>query len=316
MSDQALPVLLNPAAGSGAAVRIRERLEAELRSRAIAFTLTVTESEGHLRRLTRKLATENEVLAGAGGDSTFLIMVDEIMAAGARPRLGLIGIGSSNDIPREFGIETLDKACLALAGGNVRSVDVGFVEDGEKPGPRHYFLGQANIGIGAAVNLYVAGLAGRGRRLARRQTLAGFLGILKAYRSGQIPLQLAIDSAQGSGRGSYVAAVFANNRFWATGRIIAPDARPDDGALDACLIGACSIRRLARVNALAKSGRHGARPEVEMLRSVEFQVSSDKPFLVQTDGEIIRAAGRPAHFTRARIGLVPAALKIFAPGRP
>jgi diacylglycerol kinase (ATP) len=309
--ERALPILLNPSAGSGLASRQRERLEAELRRQGIAYALTITTSEDHLRQSTRALAAGNGALAGAGGDSTFLIMLDEIMAMGAKTRLGLIGLGSSNDVPREFAIETLEKACAALGAGRIRAVDVGFVQ--AESGSKRHFLGQANIGLGAAVNRYVAGLAERGRRLARQQTLAGFIGIIEAYRTGKIPASLSIESTSGLVRGSYIAAVFANTRFWATGRIIAPSARPDDGILDACLIGACGIRRLARINSAAKRGGHIRLREITMLRSAEFRVAAETPFPVQTDGEILKEDGRTALFRAVSIGVLPAALEIFAP---
>jgi diacylglycerol kinase family enzyme len=311
MTGRPLSILLNPAAGAGRAGRERERLEAELKRQGVAYELTITESESHLRSLTRSLAAGRDRLAGAGGDSTLLIMLDEIMAAAARPRLGLIGIGSSNDIPREFGLDTLERACAALKSGTVRTVDVGVVETGS--GAKRHFLGQANIGLGAEVNRFIAKLANKRPGLARRQTLAGFFGILGAYRSGRVPLELTIEGPGGSARGSYVSAVFANTRFWATGRIIAPQARPDDGLLDACLIGACSVRRLAGIDAAAKKGRHARRPEVTMLRSSEFHVSSPRDFFIQADGEIIPESGGPALGRTALFCILPAALEIFAP---
>jgi diacylglycerol kinase (ATP) len=313
MTGRLLPILLNPSAGAGQAGRARERLEAELKRQGISYSLMITDNETHLRSLTRSLAAEEPLLAGAGGDSTFLVMLDEIMAARTRPRLGLIGIGSSNDIPREFGVQTLERACAALKGGTARTIDVGFVETGT--GAKRHFLGQANIGLGAAVNRYVARLAERGRRLARRQTLAGFLGILDAYRSGRVPLDLTIEGRGESAGGSYVAAIFSNTRFWATGRIIAPEARPDDGALDACLISACSIPRLARVNAAAKTGRHVRLRDVTMLRATEFRVSSPQAFLIQADGEIVAESGQTDSRFRAVIGVRPAALEILVPAR-
>ena len=190
MTGRPLPILLNPAAGSGRAGRTRERLEAELKRQDVSYALTVTDDESHLRSQVRSLAAEGRAMAGAGGDSTFLIMLDEIMAATPRPRLGMIGIGSSNDIPREFGIETLERACAALKSGLYRMVDIGVVETAS--GAKRHFLGQANIGLGAEVNRFMAGLADKRPRLARRQTLAGFIGIIGAYRSGKIPLDLTL----------------------------------------------------------------------------------------------------------------------------
>jgi len=311
MNRTILPILLNPASGSGAGSRRREALEAALGRAGVPYRLIVTENEAHLRRETRRLAEAGGTIVGAGGDSTFAIMANEIMAAGAKVRMGMIGLGSSNDIPRELGAPGLDAACRALAGGRTRRWDVGTVaEDASIVG---YFLGQANIGLGAAVNRYVAAAAARRPALARRQSLAGFLGILQSYRKKLVPLEVRVEAEGFSFSGPLTIAVFANSRFWATGKMIAPQARPDDGILDACLIGPLPIRRLVRINALAKSGRHAGRAEVRLTRAESFVLSSDTPFAVQMDGEIAGGAASPRLFPRLAFGLRRAALEVLVP---
>jgi diacylglycerol kinase family enzyme len=177
-------------------------------------------------------------------------------------------------------------------------VDLGrIVENGVPVG---YFLGQANVGLGAYVNAYVADLAGRKPGLARRQTLAGIFGIRKAYRSGALPWKLLVTSDGGRREGEFSVAVFSNIRFWATGKMINPGARPDDGALDACFIGRASFFRLARINALAGKGRHGRSSEVSFERAPAFTISSETP------------DGRTA-FREVRIDAVPRALEIIVP---
>ena len=207
------------------------------------------------------------------------------MRVGGKAPFGLLGLGSSNDITREFGLEPLERAVAALKLGRTKTVDLGCLKQGSKT--LRYFLGQANIGLGVAVNKYVDGLARRRPWLARRQTLAGTLGITRAYRKQQVPLNLAIQSTEGTIKGSFIVAVFSNTRYWATGKLIAPQAHPDDGRLDVCVIEKCSFLRLARINSLAKTGRHGRAPEVRLLQSAEFTVSSPAGFNIQADGEII-----------------------------
>jgi diacylglycerol kinase (ATP) len=320
MSDARGPItiLLNPSAGAGLARRTQARLEAELKRLGTDYAIIVTQSEDHLRDLTRKLAgagPEGRVLVGAGGDSTFLIMVNEILgrnslAAGPAPILGLVGLGSSNDIPAAFGLNSLETACRVLRDGRVRPVDAGAVLEGGKV--RGYFLGQANVGLGAAVNRYVYDLAERRPGLARRQTLAGAAGIRQAYRSKDIPIQLTIAWDGGAVDGPFTIAVFANTRIWATGRIIAPEADPDDGRLDACLIGPCPMRRLARLYALTKTGAHISEPEVRIVKAREFTLRSEARLDIQTDGEIIE--GRPGGPSRIIVvKALPAALRILAP---
>ncbi len=304
-------VLFNPSAGGGRAMKKKEALEAALTGQGIAHEFTVTESEADLREKAANGARAGRPIVAAGGDSTFHIVVNEIMKAGKRVPLALVGMGSSNDITLEFGLETLDKACRALREARVRRIDLGIIRaDGVAP---IYFLGQSNIGLGAAVNRYVARLAERRRPLARRQTLAGILGILDAYRTKKVPVKLRIASPERTLEGPFVLAVFSNIRFWATGKILNPQAKPDDGRLDACLFEECTFARLVKLNSLVHKGRHGACPEVVLQQSASFEVASDTPFLIQTDGEmLLDLAGRePLALKRVRFEVAPAALDII-----
>jgi diacylglycerol kinase (ATP) len=301
-------VLFNPSAGKGKAVGMKDRVEACLHRHGVLYDLFVTGSEGELKAQAREHALTYATVVGAGGDSTFHLIVNEIVKAGAVARFGMIGVGSSNDIDREFGVDSLEKAGRALKRGRTRRVDLGCIVRGSKT--LRYYLGQANVGLGAQVNGYVDALARRKPALGRRQTLAGVLGIIRSYRSGILPLSLTMDSEAGTVRGEFIAAVFSNIRYWATGKLIAPEARPDDGTLDACLIGMCSFGRLARIARLAGKGRHGKMKEVRFLRSSSFEVSSETPFEVQTDGEIIGGAERPETFERVVFKVLPRALDI------
>ncbi len=308
MTTGTLSVLFNPSAGRGRAFDLRERVESRLRESGIPFDLFVTGSEDELKSLAREHGRRYRTVVGAGGDSTFHIVANELLVSGATARLGMIGVGSSNDIDREFGLDSLDKACVALRAGRTRRIDVGrIVRAGET---LRYFLGQANVGLGVLVNAYVAELSGRRPGLARRQTAAGVLGALRAYRSGRIPFALDVAGGGADVRGRFILAVFGNTRYWATGKMIVPDARPDDGILDACLIGACPFFRLAGIAVLASRGAHGRMKEVSFLRGEGFEVSAAVPFEVQTDGEILGGAGRPDTFEKIRFDVLPEALDI------
>jgi diacylglycerol kinase (ATP) len=311
MPKEKLVILFNPAAGAGRASRNKERLEAELRRQGVSYALTVTESEADLRESTRRLAATERVIAGAGGDSTFLIMAEEILKSGRRTALGMMGMGSSNDIPASFGSDSLEAACRALAEGRPQKIDIGAVEgEGQRLG---YFLGQANIGLGAAVNRYVARLAGRHPRLASRQLLAGFLGVREAYRQRRVPISMRIDGGEaGRAEGSFIAAVFANTPLWATGLRIAPAAKADDGQLDLCLVRACPFRRLLRIYSLARKGHHLARPEVSLRRANKFEVQLEGPAVIQTDGEILKV-GKDLGPQTITLRVLPAALDILLP---
>ena len=311
MPRDRLSILYNPSAGMGRALGRKIKLERLLRHFDIRYDLVMTRNEQHLRELVREHAQTYPAVVGAGGDSTFHIMINELVAAGAEAGFGMLGVGSSNDIPREFGLASLVDACRALRSGRTRRIDLGTVSEGGTL--LSCFLGQANIGLGAYVNRFVADLAGRRPRLARRQLGAGILGIRRAYATGAIPLSFTLDSDAGRREGRFVAAVFSNIRYWATGRIINPGARPDDGLLDCCLIGDCRFARLARIAILARNGRHGSVRGVEFRRAPAFEISAGTPFAVQVDGEILRTADGRSAFPGITIGVMPGGLNLIVP---
>jgi diacylglycerol kinase family enzyme len=307
--EDRIAILFNPSAGRGKALKNRGRLERLLRESKVPFDLMVTTSEENLRALTRECAGRYRALAGAGGDSTFHIMIDEIVRSGAVVDFGLIALGSSNDVTREFDLHSLEKACRALKGGRTKPIDLGAVEhDGEV---LRYFIGQANIGLGSRVNRYVEEISGKSPRLAAFQSLVGTLGIIRSYRRKEVPLPLTIRAGEQKRKGFYVVANFSNIRFWATGRTLSPSARPDDGRLDGCLIGECSFLRLARLAFLARKGRHVGAAEVEFLRAPAFEISSEREFEVQVDGEIIGGCRSPLFFNNILVRAVPRALRLI-----
>lgn len=309
VTKDGIAILLNPSAGQGKSLKKKGRLERLLKAWQVPFELMVTTSEENLRALTRECAGQYRALAGAGGDSTFQIMIEEIVRSGAEVDFGLIALGSSNDVAREFDLHSLEKACLALKRGRTRPIDVGTVENGGEI--LKCFIGQANIGLGVYVNRYVQEFSGRKPHLAAFQSLAGTLGIIRSYRSKAVPIWLSVRTEEQKKDGSYVVANFSNIRFWASGKTLNPSARPDDGQLDGCLIRKCSFLRLARLACLARRGKHVGAPEVEFLRAPMYEISAEQGFEVQADGEIIGGSRTPGLFKNVLIRTKSRALRLI-----
>ncbi|MGB6338430.1 MAG: acylglycerol kinase family protein, partial [Candidatus Aminicenantaceae bacterium] len=102
MHEDKAAILFNPSAGRGKALKKKNRLEELLKKHDITYDLFVTQSEEDLLGLTQEKSKEYNVLVGVGGDSTFNIMANEIYKRSADVSLGMIGLGSSNDILKEF----------------------------------------------------------------------------------------------------------------------------------------------------------------------------------------------------------------------
>ena len=309
MTEKRMVIILNPSAGEGKAFKKKGRLEKMLKDAGVSHDLYVSESEEDLRRVTRGCTKEYRTIVGAGGDTTFFIMINEIKRHGDGVRFGMIGLGSSNDIAREFGMHSMKRACLALKTKRSRPVDLGcIVDDGEVIG---YFLGQANIGLGVEVNRAVEDLLRRGSALARSQTAAGISAIRQAFRDKSVPLPLIVESEAGKAEGHFVSAVFSNIRYWASGKKIFPEALTDDGKLDTFLIRSCTFRQLVSLALSAYRGKQKRSKLVDIRNAAEFQISSEPGFEIQTDGEILKRDGYPLRFNRLQIKADPKALTII-----
>ena len=302
-------VLFNPSSNQGRAAGKRGILQAALNRAGLEHAFVVTQSVGHLRRMAREAGRDYKIIVGAGGDSTYSIIAGEITAGRTDAVLGMIPLGSSNDVPREFGLERMDRAVQALKEGRTRAIDLGVVRAGGSV--LGCFLGQANVGLGAVVNRRVARMAERRRKTARRQWAAGYLAVRAALWSREVPLRLDIKDGGPAYSGKVLAAVFSNIRYWATGKIIAPKARTDDGLLDLCLIKPCRFLRLAEIYRLAGKGRHGRLRQVEFRQAGVFRLRSEVPMEIQADGDILGTSDGRTRFNDLEIGILPAALQII-----
>jgi YegS/Rv2252/BmrU family lipid kinase len=304
-----IAVLFNPSAGKGKALKKKEKLENLLRKYNIKFDLIITENEEDLKNQVIEKGENYNTIVGAGGDSTFHIIVNEIIRNKINVNFGMIGLGSSNDITKEFGIDSLEKACIALKSGRIRKIDLGCVTKAKEV--LRYFIGQANIGLGVFVNKYVEEFSKKNPFLGKNQTLAGGLGILNSYFFKKIPIPLTISTDGRKIQGDFLLAVFSNIRYWATGKKVNPHAISDDGKIDCCFIKYCDLPRFLKIIVSAQKGKHIKAKEVTILQSPYFEVSSEIPFEIQTDGEIMGGHSNPLKFDNISISILPQAISII-----
>lgn len=303
-------LLFNPSSGKGRAAQNRRALQRCLREQGIAYDWFESRHEDDLRDLVAVTAEDYPRLVAAGGDTTLLIVINELMRLKADNILGMIGLGSCNDVVREFGIHTLKKACLAIRRGRTRPIDLGAVIEGKKV--LRYYPGQASLGLAVLINQYVNRVVQRSPRLGKYQTLSGLRGGWQACRSAEMPIQLEVEHGNGRVSGEFMLAVFDNIRYYAAGRKALPKARPDDGMLDALLIRKCSFPRLAYLALLTPPAFYAEKKEALVLQAPHFLVRAEKEFTVQVDGEVLSQDGQPHPFRSLEFASVPRALKIIS----
>lgn len=299
-------VILNPRSGNGAGRRLRSEIERELARRGITFLLEETEYPGHARELAGAAAAGGaQVVVAAGGDGTVHEAANGLLAAAggdaAGPALGVIPVGTGNDfVKAAVGGAERRLAYDVLAAGAVRRFDAGRVE---WDGGVEYFIN----GVGTGIDVEVVRQM---RRLPRLHGLASYLvALLRALvRFEAIPLQIRIDGDASERRVMIVAVT--NGHCLGGGFYVCPDARPDDGRLDMCIVDELNLLGIARVLPRILRGRHGGIPEVTLARgeSVELVVSGDAPLYFQIDGELREPAGA----RRLRVEIAPGVLPVVA----
>jgi diacylglycerol kinase (ATP) len=303
-------ILFNPSSGKGRAGQKRRSLQACLKEHHLAFDWFESRHEDDLRDLVRVTAADYQTLVAAGGDTTMLIVINELMRLGADNALAMIGLGSCNDVAREFDVNSLKKACQAIRRQRTRWIDLGAAIEGRKV--LRYYPGQASIGLAVLINQYVERVVQRSPYLGKYQTLSGLRGGWRACRSDEMPIHLEVEYEGGRISGEFMLAVFDNIRYYAAGRKALPKARPDDGKLDALLIRRTSFPRLAYLALLTPPATYADQKDTVVLQSPRFSVRAARPFTVQIDGEVLGQEGRPRAFRSLEFVSLPRALKIIS----
>lgn len=272
-------VIFNTHAGRGRAHRFQMRIEAALQTAGVAYDLTTSQSRGHAIDLARQgRLSGREVVIAAGGDGTVNEVVNGLAQAsggGAVGILGILPIGSGNDFAENMGIPLdLYQAALRVKRGHTRRVDLGIVNG-------RYFDNNVGIGFEALVNI-------ESHKMTRFKGMATYLAaVFKSLVEYPFPV-VSIEKDDGGLRDKRMLMVsVGNNRRIGGGFLITPDAIPDDGLLDVCIVDAIPRLEILRLLPKAMKGNHRGEPAVTLTRTRRLVIESEGPLPVHADGEIL-----------------------------
>ena len=301
-------LIYNPSAGGGKARRRKRRVESHLQAKDIQYDLFVTKSENHLVETANQVIQKYPVIIGAGGDTTLNLIASEILRQGTRNALGIISLGSVNDLAREVGVHRLEKAANAIKNGETTDFDVGVIRSEKQPQP-YYFLVSASMGLGVAVNRYVdIWMRKHPFFAAFRTTTQGTVAmsaIHQAFKSKYVPLELTLE--HGGKRDSIISAllVFINTSSFGGTFRPSPTASPVSGKLDCCIFNASNLAEVFAISVDIKRQKHLEKQKVKILQDHSFKIHSRKPMEFQLDGEIVELEGE------VEIAVLPKALKMI-----
>ena len=283
-----IKIILNPVAGRGYGARVEPELRQLLEAEGLNFDLVRTERPWHGAELAEEAANDGfQTVVAAGGDGTYNEVVNGLMAAqesGSTAVMGILPIGSGSDFANTAGVSPdLQEACHQLAKGQVRQLDVGQVT---LPGQlSRYFDNTVNIGFGGVVTR-------EARKVKRLRGMALYLPVVlkTVFLYYNAPLVTIAYDEQELVLPAVMVSV-ANGQREGGGFFVAPDAEPDDGLFDLCI-----VHELSRMGMLAiipefMKGTHVGHGAVTMARARKITITSEDDLIAHMDGEMLCTEG-------------------------
>ncbi|SEL92190.1 lipid kinase YegS [Halomonas daqiaonensis] len=231
-----------------------------------------------------------------GGDGTINEVVNGLMRLSPeqRPILGILPLGSANDLATSLGLPLACESALASALHlPERYVDVPRLDD-------WHFLNMATCGFGAEITSSTP--------KALKRLLGGgaysLIGAIKAWGFRHYPGVLRWEG--GERRAEVFMLAIGNGRQSGGGQELTPQATLDDGLLDVLLLH--DVTSLGRLRAMRQelASRPARGSYVDAFRSDWLAFEAEEELPVTLDGE-------PVHRRRFQVAISPGALALAVP---
>ena len=279
-------IIVNPISGRGAGEQAIPLVEQHLRSYSLDYDLVRTERPWHAVELAHQACADGyDVVVAVGGDGTANEVLNGLMLARQADKsaaMGVLCVGRGNDFAFGTGVpHDLEAGCRALAQGHRRLIDIGRVTGGLYPQGRCFGNG-VGIGFDAVV----------GFESQKQKRLTGFASYIVAalktiflyYRAPLVRIEY---DGQVLTQPSLMVSVM-NGRRLGGGFMMAPQAEPDDGLLDLCIVRQVSRARILALIPRFMKGTQATHPAIRTGRAQRVVVTALQGVLpAHGDGETI-----------------------------
>jgi diacylglycerol kinase (ATP) len=300
MTRRRIGIVLNPAAASGKAVKSGSEIERLFASNNIEVVAITGTSAEHATELANQVAHDGlDAIVACGGDGT-VHQVLPVALAHDLP-LGIVPIGSGDDIARALGISRGDVAAAVatICRGETRRIDVAEVTSAG--GPTVPFLGVLSAGFDSACNERANAMSWPP---GRAKYLAAVIAELRAFKP--VAYEMHTDAGSKSAEGMLVA--IGNSSSYGGGMQVCPDAEIDDGLLDVVFVDRISTPTFLRVLPRVFNGSHVHHPAVHQEKTQSITLAGP--------GQSAWADGERVGPLPITVTVRPAALSVFATTGP
>lgn len=235
-----------------------------------------------------------DMIVVAGGDGTINAAARGVLESG-KP-LGIIPVGTANDLARTLGVPAdIEQAADVIAGGRLRRIDVGLVNDVP-------FFNVASIGLSVELTRELTS------EVKRRWGKLGYAVAAARALSKARPFRASIVGADQRVRVFTLQIAVGNGVYYGGGSKIEETAEIDAGELDLYSLEFAKAWRVVLMLRALRSGVHGSWKEVRAMKGEAFEIRTRRPRPVNADGEIVTET--PARFSQLR-----GAVEAFVPAQ-
>jgi len=293
-------VIANPAARHGETQKLIPVISQLLVN--LPHDMQITTGMGHATDLAAA-AQGYDLVVAAGGDGTAHEVLNGLMrhAQDTRPALGLLPTGSGNDTRRTLGVPTdLAQAALELATGERRRFDVGVCNG-------VYFNNSFAAGLDAKVTAKSVEYKTTKGRDGLWLYLTALLNVLFTDLTS-FNLRIRFDGIGEPVPVETLIVAVTIGPTYGGGFYITPDALPDDGLFDVCMIDPLGLPEALVRLPFVIAGKHTQMKPVHMSRHTALVIECDQRVPAQVDGEVLLES-------RYEIEILPGAIECVVPRR-
>ncbi len=225
----------------------------------------------------RKLAQEavkagDSLIVVAGGDGTIGDVASQLI--GSSTVLGIVPIGTMNNLARSLGVPLeIDAACALIGMGTTRHIDIGRVTSNESENSE-YFMECAGVGLSA-----IAALAGQAFKKRHWRVIPRALR--KFFESKLGPMRVEMDGTVVEASTRMVTV--SNAPLMGNKMLAVPGAKMDDGLLDVQIYDGMGDAALVKHFKAASSG---SPKTLRTYRVRHVRITADEPALINSDMNI------------------------------
>jgi len=236
-----------------------------------SYKLVYTSYAGEAKILAEQAVADGfDIVVAAGGDGTVNEVASGLVGTGAA--LGIIPTGSGNGLARSYGIPlNISDSIKFMANPNIATVDAGKVGE-------HYFFGVCGLGFDAVVGQ-------KFQEFGKRGPLPYFFIGIREYIQYK-PENITLIFNNQEVNVSPLLITISNTKQYGNGAIISPNANPQDGVFEICIIDMLSF--VKAVSSLRKmfNATIDTIPEYTQYRTNSLKiVFENENGIIHTDGE-------------------------------